>query len=156
MKNKLPARGIPRRWLVLAAGTLSLILIGVLAAWLTWPDVAALGTANPETTAFIDRYLERTGKRAVEWTWVPASRISFDLKEAVIVAEDIEFFSHEGFSSYEMEQAVRTAIRETKPPRGASTITQQLAKNLWLSPSRNPLRKLREAIYTGQLERHLS
>jgi len=73
----------------------------------------------------------------------------------VLVAEDINFFSHEGFETTEMRAAVRDAVARRRMPRGASTVTQQLAKNLWLSPSRNPLRKLEEAILTRQLERHL-
>jgi monofunctional biosynthetic peptidoglycan transglycosylase len=134
--------------------------LAVLALWtgyeaLTWPDVSALRDTNPERTAFIERYAERSG-RAAAWAWVPASRISPHLKEAAIVGEDLEFFSHGGFSIHEIEQAIRRAIEEREAPRGASTITQQLAKNLWLSPSRNPLRKGREVVLTRQLEKHLT
>jgi monofunctional biosynthetic peptidoglycan transglycosylase len=77
------------------------------------------------------------------------------LKRAVLVAEDINFFSHRGFDFAELEKAVREAIEDGEPPRGASTISQQLAKNLWLSPGRNPYRKLKEAALTWQLERRL-
>jgi monofunctional biosynthetic peptidoglycan transglycosylase len=126
---------------------------------LAWPDVAALETENPETTAFIDRYRDRRGAMGtsdnVAWRWAPASAISPHVKRAVVAAEDMEFFTHRGFSTSEIKAAIRDAVGG-QPPRGASTITQQLAKNLWLSPSRNPLRKLREAILTRQLERHLS
>jgi monofunctional biosynthetic peptidoglycan transglycosylase len=73
----------------------------------------------------------------------------------VLVAEDISFFSHHGFELKEMQSAVEDALREGGLPRGASTITQQLAKNLWLSSSRNPLRKVREGVLTWQLERAL-
>jgi len=71
------------------------------------------------------------------------------------VAEDINFFSHHGFDSGEIKNALRQAIEERDLPRGASTISQQLVKNLWLSPSRDPLRKAREAVLTWQLERTL-
>ena len=127
----------------------------------TWPDVAALADEPPETTAFIERW-RRGGwlglgpEREVAWTWVPGSRISRNLKHAVVVAEDIEFFSHDGFSRRELRAALEKALEERTVPRGASTITQQLAKNLWLSPSRNPLRKGKEALLTWQLERALS
>ncbi|MFQ5530084.1 MAG: monofunctional biosynthetic peptidoglycan transglycosylase [Gemmatimonadota bacterium] len=144
------------RWRLLFGATLVVSLIAGAAIHLTWPDVEALRATNPGSTAFIDSYLERSGRTAVDRTWVPASSISGHLKEAVVVAEDIEFFSHDGFSRYEMEQAVRKALQERERPRGASTITQQLAKNLWLSPSRSLLRKVREAALTKQLERHLS
>ena len=127
-------------------------------AW-TWPDVAALASRPPATTAFIERW--RATQRAtgrndrIERTWVPYARISPNLKRAVLVAEDVNFFSHTGFDLGEIRQAIGTAIDEGVAPRGASTITQQLAKNLWLSPSRNPLRKVKEAILTWQLERKL-
>ncbi|MGD8727242.1 MAG: biosynthetic peptidoglycan transglycosylase, partial [Gemmatimonadales bacterium] len=74
----------------------------------------------------------------------------------VVSAEDMEFFSHSGFSTAEMRAAIREALQEGRDLRGASTISQQLVKNLWLSPSRNPLRKLKEAVLTWQLERRLS
>ena len=143
---------------------MALAVLGVLALLalhqlLTWPDVAALATENPETTAFIERYqarAEREGRTAaVAWSWVPYGRISGDLKHAVVAAEDLDFFSHQGFDWDEMEKAVDAAREEGKTLRGASTITQQLAKNLWLSPSRNPWRKVKEALLTRQLERHL-
>lgn len=130
-------------------------------AWqvLTWPDVARLRDVDPDTTAFIERY--RSERRAagldagVAWRWVDYERISIELKHAVLVSEDIGFFDHRGFALDEVKIALREALREREPPRGASTITQQLAKNLWLSPRRSPLRKLEEAILTRQLERHL-
>ena len=145
-----------RRWLAAAA----LPILGWL-AWTaaTWPDVAALATGNPETTAFIERYRARQRRAgasdAVAWTWVSYGRISPHLKRAVLVAEDIGFFDHQGFAGEEIREALRTAWRERELPRGASTLTQQVAKNLWLTPSYNPLRKLEEALLTRQLERHL-
>ena len=139
-------------------------VIGTLAflAWqaATWPDVAALATRPPASTAFIDRYraLEREAGRSgrVQWTWVPYGRISVPAKRAVVVAEDASFFSHRGFATAEIRDAIDRAVKEFGLPRGASTITQQLAKNLWLSPSRNPVRKAKEAMLTWQLERALS
>ncbi len=91
----------------------------------------------------------------MDWRWVPYGKISPHLKRAVLVGEDIGFFDHRGFAVEEIKIAVREAALEGKELRGASTITQQLAKNLWLSPSRNPLRKVEEAVLTWQLERHL-
>jgi monofunctional biosynthetic peptidoglycan transglycosylase len=144
-----------------------LTLLGLLvaAAWIayelwTWPRVAALATRPPRTTAFIDRY--RAEQRAadqpdrVQWFWVPYAAISDHVKRGVLVAEDIRFFAHPGVDLQEVEDALERAVERKELPRGASTITQQLAKNLWLSPSRNPLRKLREAVLAWQLERTLS
>jgi monofunctional biosynthetic peptidoglycan transglycosylase len=145
------------RWLALAL-LLGAIAFAVVQA-ATWPDVAALATKNPESTAFLDRYRERqrdAGRsERVEWKIVPYARISNELKLAVLVAEDIEFFSHRGFAVAELKKAISEAWEEGEAPRGASTITQQLAKNLWLSPSRNPWRKVKEALLTRALERHL-
>ena len=127
--------------------------------WVTWPDVAGLARDRPPTTAFIDRY--REARRAagkpdrVAWTWTSYGAVSASLKRAVLVAEDINFFSHRGFETKEIRNALDEALREGEIPRGASTISQQLAKNLWLSPSRNPWRKAKEAILTWQLERAL-
>jgi monofunctional glycosyltransferase len=126
---------------------------------LTWPRVAALAHKIPETTAFIERFKadqRAAGKSDVpDWRWVPYPAISPHLKRAVLVSEDVNFFGHQGFEMAEIEAAVKDAIDERELPRGASTITQQVAKNLWLSPSRNPLRKVKEAILTWQLERSL-
>jgi monofunctional biosynthetic peptidoglycan transglycosylase len=126
----------------------------------TWPDVRALASRPPKTTAFIERYKarERAAGRPprVEWRWVPTSTISLHLKRAVVVAEDGDFFHHHGFAPRAMREAMTQALEERRLPRGASTITEQLAKNLWLSPSRSPLRKARETVLTWQLERALS
>ncbi len=135
----------------------------VLLAWtglklVTWPDVATLSSTDPQSTAFIDRYRSRRQAdatlRPLHWSLTDA--ISPFLARAVVCAEDMEFFDHAGFSTHEIRTAIREAITEGEAPRGASTITQQLAKNLWLSPSRSPVRKIEEALLTTQLERHLT
>lgn len=143
-----------RRWFRIAFLTCGTIIVAAcLFVVATWPDVEQLSEANPETTAFIE--LARSRGADVEWRWVSSDSISINLKKAVLVAEDLSFFNHTGFDTHEIRIAAREAI-QGKRVRGASTITQQLAKNLWLSPSRSPDRKLREIIVTRQLERHLS
>jgi monofunctional biosynthetic peptidoglycan transglycosylase len=154
------ARGKKRSWLYRAA-RLALIAAFAYIVWeaLTWPQVASLARKRPESTAFIDRW--KSGQRAAgksdspDWRWVPYPAISPHLKRAVLVSEDINFFTHHGFETAEIETALRDAVDEQGMPRGASTITQQVAKNLWLSPSRDPVRKIKEAILTWQLERSL-
>ena len=122
--------------------------------------MSALATRPPRSTAFIDRY--RADQRAagrddrVQWIWVAYPAISTDIKRAVLVAEDIRFFAHGGFDLDEVEDAFERAVERKTLPRGASTITQQLAKNLWLTPSRSPLRKVREAILAWQIEQTLT
>ena len=149
-----------RRRVLRALGLLGLVAVGWLAweAW-TWPDVASLARRPPATTAFIERW--RAARRQagrddrVDRRWVAYEAISPSVKVAVLVAEDINFFAHRGFDGGEIRRALSQAVEDREMPRGASTITQQLAKNLWLSPSRDPLRKAREAILTWQLERTL-
>jgi monofunctional biosynthetic peptidoglycan transglycosylase len=139
---------------------LAAILGWLVYEWLTWPDVPSLASENPKSTAFIERYRTRASADpslpALQWQWADYAEISVHVKRAAVVAEDIEFFSHSGFSRAEIAAAVREAFKEREAPRGASTITQQTAKNLWLSPSRNLLRKVKEAILTRQLERWLT
>lgn len=150
-----PAPRPLRRWLLrLVLGGLGLGVLFAGFELVTWPKVSALATTNPTTTAFMARYERRSGQKAVH-IWVPYGRISSHLKRAVVVGEDMNFFSHEGFDVAEMKKAWAEAREEGRSPRGASTITQQLAKNLWLSPSRNPWRKVKEALLTRQLEKHL-
>src|SRR4026209_1182597 len=124
-----------------------------------WPSVRRLAIERPATTAFIEQYraLQRARGRPdrVAREWTPYAAISPAVKRAVLVAEDVNFFSHHGFALDEMQSALEDALRDRELPRGASTITQQLAKNLWLSRSRNPLRKTKEALLTWQLERNL-
>jgi monofunctional biosynthetic peptidoglycan transglycosylase len=135
------------------------------AVWeaVTWPDVAGLIRHNPKTTAFIEEYrlglLGRLGlspPKPVQCRWVAYGRIAASLKVAALIGEDADFFAHHGFDREEMEDALREAWEEKRLPRGASTISQQLAKNLWLSRSRNPLRKVKEAALTRQLEKTLA
>ncbi len=133
---------------------------GVLAyVYLTLPDVRALKTNNPATTAFMELRAEearRQGKvpRRVQ-RWVPYGRISQDLKRAVLVAEDAAFWDHDGVDYVELQKSIELDWSRGQLVRGASTITQQLAKNLYLSPSRNPVRKLRELVVARRLEAEL-
>ena len=128
--------------------------------YLTLPDVRDLRTHNPGTTAFIElraseaRAEGRQPKRVQQW--IAYGRISPNLKRAVLVAEDAGFWGHEGIDIVEIRKSLETDWEKGTFLRGASTITQQLAKNLYLSPSRNPFRKLRELIITRRLEHELS
>ena len=127
--------------------------------WLTLPDVRPLRTENPSTTAFMElRAAEARARgqrpRRVQ-RWVAYGRISKDLKRAVLVAEDDAFWQHEGVDFEQMQESFETDWARGHFVRGGSTITQQLAKNLYLSPSKNPLRKVRELIIARRLEAEL-
>jgi len=99
---------------------------------------------------------EKGVKRKITNIWAPLSRVSPYVMKAVIIAEDDKFWSHEGFDFEAMQKALEKDIKKKKFKAGGSTISQQLAKNLYLSPSKNPIRKLKEAILTWRLERNLS
>lgn len=140
------------RWLGGGLALGSLCLAGT-ALWMAaLPDPAPLARQAPRTTAFVER--ARAAGQAVDWQWVPFDRISDELKLAVVVAEDINFFDHNGFDIFEVRQAVKDSLNG-KRLRGASTISQQVVKNLWLSPERSLRRKVEEAALTWKLERTL-
>jgi monofunctional biosynthetic peptidoglycan transglycosylase len=127
--------------------------------YLTLPDVRPLKTANPTTTAFMelrDREARANGKtpRRLQ-RWASYGRISPDLKRAVLVAEDDAFWQHEGVDFEQLQESIEADWARGRFSRGGSTITQQLAKNLYLSPSKNPLRKLREWVIARRLEAEL-
>jgi len=142
------------------AGTLAALAFVFLAyVYLTLPDVRALAKTNPKRTAFSElreREAAQAGKPLRHYqVWVPYTRISQNLKRAVLVAEDDAFWQHEGIDMEQLKISIRNDI-EKGQVRGGSTITQQLAKNLYLSPSRDPVRKLRELIIARRLEAGLS
>lgn len=144
------------RWLLGAAA----IGFGCLAyAYLTLPDVRSLKTTNPSTTAFMElRAREARAKsarpRRVQ-RWIRYGRISPNLTRAVLVAEDGAFWEHEGVDFEELQKSLEVDWARGQLVRGGSTITQQLAKNLYLSPSKNPLRKFKELLIARRLEAEL-
>jgi monofunctional biosynthetic peptidoglycan transglycosylase len=138
------------------------LLIGtVLFLWLLMmPDVSALRATNPTLTALMDTrqaQAEAQGRTiGRHWVWVPLSRISPHLRQAVVAAEDASFFTHEGFDWEGIKNAALYNFEAGELKRGGSTITQQLAKNLYLSSERSLFRKAREALIARSLEHHLT
>jgi monofunctional glycosyltransferase len=133
---------------------------GLLAyAYLTLPDVRALASDNPESTAFIELRAAQARMQGREprliHRWVPYRNISPELKRAVLMAEDGAFWRHEGIDFDQLQESIELNWARGQLLRGGSTITQQLAKNLYLSPSRNPIRKVREWIIARRLEAEL-
>jgi len=144
----------------LALGGFAVLLATFAYCWLTLPDVRPLKTQTPTSTAFMRmRQAEaiRAGKSpAYQQRFVRYSRISPNLIRAVLLAEDAAFWSHGGVDWDEIKASLQRNIDRGEFSRGASTITQQLAKNLYLSPSRNPYRKLTEWMIARRLEAELS
>ncbi|MBI5595104.1 MAG: monofunctional biosynthetic peptidoglycan transglycosylase [Elusimicrobia bacterium] len=141
-----------KRALLLPAAACALYL-----AWL--PNPAPLRSKPPKSTAYIDlrrAQAEARGKKfRLSWTWVGYGDIAQPLKDAVIMAEDGSFWRHDGIDYEAVWEAVKINAAKGRFAYGGSTITQQLARNLYLSPSKNPLRKAKEALIAWRLERTL-
>jgi monofunctional biosynthetic peptidoglycan transglycosylase len=162
-----------------------LIFVGAIGIWIlyeliTFPSISRLRNENPTTSSMIEYRLSEARAQGREprkfLIWMPIEQISPNLQRAVLAGEDSRYFQHDGFDWDAIQKAWDEAVREGEkeakaegdynpedwiPPmpsfkRGASTVTQQLSKNLFLSEDRNFLRKGREAVYTYFLERELS
>ncbi len=128
--------------------------------FLSVPDLSKLKKGNPKKTALME-YREKESKQKgkrfrINQIWVDLSNISPYLVKAVLIAEDDKFWIHEGFDYEAIQKAIEKDVKAGKFKFGGSTISQQLARNLYLSPAKNPLRKIREAIITWRIERVLS
>ncbi|MFN8586343.1 MAG: monofunctional biosynthetic peptidoglycan transglycosylase [Candidatus Eisenbacteria bacterium] len=148
-------------------GRLAVAAVLLLAALFAWAaadvarlDVASLARENPERTSLMrqrEREAAAKGVRyAIRHRWVPYESISPHLRRAVLIAEDDAFFSHDGLDWNEIKASARKDLQTGRIARGGSTITQQLAKNLWLGTERTPLRKFKELLLALRLERELS
>jgi len=115
---------------------------------------------NPSTSAFMEDRLEvlqeKNPNAELKHRWVAYKNISPNLKRALIAAEDAKFVDHEGFDWEGIEKAYEKNLKKGKVVAGGSTISQQLAKNLFLSTKRTPWRKLEEAMITVMLESTMS
>ena len=157
-RSLVPARiGRAALW-ILAGAALFLLLIGAL--WTTLPDPAPLAHELPKTTALIEQRRDeakekRRGFRAHQ-TWVGLDRVSRRMVEAVVMSEDARFFGHDGLDWAAMRDAAKHDLAKGSFARGASTLTQQLAKNLWFGTNKSLWRKLKEAVLASKLERALS
>jgi monofunctional biosynthetic peptidoglycan transglycosylase len=161
------ARPAPLRRVLIVAGLAAAVVILAVVLWAavagvsaTLPDVASLERRAPSRTALMRIRAAEARKRgrtaSVDQRWVSYERISPRLRRAVLIAEDDAFFSHGGMDWDEMQASMRKNIKARRMVRGGSTITQQLAKNLFLSPERTLTRKLKELLLARRLEEALS
>jgi monofunctional biosynthetic peptidoglycan transglycosylase len=134
------------------------LLLDVL-RYFIYPDVHFLKNNNPKLTAFMEyreaQWADENRNMKINQQWVSLKQISPNLIKAVLIGEDDGFYKHDGFDVKGMENAIERSIKN-RTLAGGSTISQQLSKNLYLSPSKNPIRKLKEAILTYRIEKTLS
>jgi monofunctional biosynthetic peptidoglycan transglycosylase len=137
-----------------------LIALGALGLWCSVPSTGKLADENPTSTAFIDLRRDEAEaahkKWKLQWDWRPLAKISHYLRAAVVYAEDAHFATHDGVDWGAVENAVEKDFDTGSLGVGGSTITQQLAKNLYLSPNKSFARKLREMLIAFSLEDHLT
>lgn len=158
--SPLRPKSWPRRLLDALLAASALAVLGVAVLWLTLPEPAPLEGRWPESTAYIElRQTEaRDAGRELDLRWepVPLSRVPDHVERAVRVAEDAMFYRHPGVDLHELRASLREWWTDEESLRGASTITMQLARNLYLSPERSYWRKLRELLLAFRLEARLS
>ncbi len=141
---------------------LFLLFVCIVLSYQFWifSHVVYWNSNNPSSSAFMEDRLavlrQENGEAALRTQWVPYEGISPDLKRAIIAAEDSKFLAHEGFDFDAMLNAYQKNVKKRKLVAGGSTISQQLAKNLFLSGEKTPVRKIQEAIITLMLENVMS
>ncbi len=145
------------RWFIVLLFVLVLFPIAYL---LLMPDLSKLKKENPKKTALMEyrekKLQEKGRKYRIDQRWVPYSKISPYLIKAVLIAEDDKFWNHEGFDYKAIQKAIEKDLKAKKFKFGGSTITQQLARNLFLSPEKSLTRKISEAVITWRMEKALS
>jgi monofunctional biosynthetic peptidoglycan transglycosylase len=136
------------------------VAAAVSASYLAWlPDLSGLGAGPPRATPYVGLYVRRCLSRGVNpevrMNWVPLDRISKNLQFATLIAEDDRFYTHHGIDWEELREAVNYNLRRRRLARGASTITQQVARNLFLKPEVRPMRKLSRKLSEILIARHI-
>jgi monofunctional biosynthetic peptidoglycan transglycosylase len=143
------------------AGRLVIIIVAMALSYHAWIlfSIIRLRYTNPTTTNLMelrtDSLKERGGTPKIRQRWIPYKNISPHLVRAVLVGEDVRFFRHSGIDWTGVHLAIKKNWREKRFVRGGSSISQQLAKNLFLSPAKNPLRKMHEIIIAWEMEQIL-
>ena len=154
-------RAIPAHWRHYRISHLLWGLLSLYLAWNLWilAYIVSLNWINPDMTSVMSEQLERLQDddpdAELRYQWVPYAKISRHIKRALLVAEDAKFAEHDGFDWAGMQHAWEKNLKKGKIVAGGSTISQQLAKNLFLSSSRTPWRKAEEALITVMLETFL-
>jgi monofunctional biosynthetic peptidoglycan transglycosylase len=151
---------VKRKWRW--SGRLTLLVLGAVLAYQLWifAHVVWWNFFNPSASAFMQQRLvlmqEKDPEAKLHHRWVPYSKISLNLKRALVAAEDANFMEHEGFDWDAIQRAYAQNLKKGRVVAGGSTISQQLSKNLFLSGRRSALRKLQEALITVMIEAVMS
>jgi len=149
-----------RKPILKIAGLVLFAALAYLGSFFVYPDVGQYAKTNPSKTAFMEwreaQWAEKGEKKKITQRWVPLSAVSPMLVKAVLIGEDDKFYQHEGFDYEALEQAFEKNLKQGRFAAGASTISQQLTKNLFLSPEKSLTRKAKEAILTWRMENTLS
>lgn len=147
------------QWFIAFIVLFFLVLLPI-AYLLMMPDLSKLKKENPKKTALMEyrekKLKEKGRKYKIDQSWTPFSKISPYLVKAVLIAEDDKFWNHEGFDYEAIQKAIEKDLKAKKFKFGGSTITQQLARNLFLSPEKSLIRKTSEAVITWRMEKTLS
>jgi len=123
-------------------------------------SIINLDTDNPKKTALMQQRREEASqqgkKLTIDYRWISLGNIPKHVRRAVLIAEDARFYKHAGLDWHEIGESIETNWEKGRIVRGGSTITQQLAKNLYLSTSRDPIRKFKELLIAWMLEARLT
>lgn len=155
----MPIKKLKKYFIGIILLVLTAITLGI-AYYAFFPDISRLKKVNPQKSSFMQyrekEWQEQGRSIKIKQIWTPLSQVSPFLVRAVLIAEDDKFWMHEGFDFEAIQKAIEKDIKERKFKFGGSTISQQLAKNLYLTPSKNPIRKIKEAILTWRIENNLT
>jgi len=149
-----------RMWLSILVVVIVSLIVFIVYILMSLPEVSDLKTQNPETTALMKMRIKQAEDKGTEYVlkqdWVSFEYIPQLFKDTVRIAEDFGFYWHKGIDYEELKEAIKQSIRERKFARGASTITQQLAKNLYLSTEKSIFRKIKEYLIARRMEKTLT
>ncbi len=136
------------------------LYIGVELFTLPFLSIANLDTQNPKETALMQQRINEAREKGkmltIDYRWISLANVPQHVRKAILIAEDDRFFDHAGLDWYEIGESIETNWEKGRIVRGGSTITQQLAKDLYLSTSRDPIRKFKELLIAWMLEATLS
>jgi monofunctional biosynthetic peptidoglycan transglycosylase len=155
-----PKRKKMKRFLIVLLCVLAALGLFIAYFFLSLPNVEYLKDQNPQTTAVMEQRKQESQNQGktlkIRQKWVNLNTIPELLRNTVRVSEDVDFYSHDGIDYFELKESIKRNLKEGKKARGGSTITQQLAKNLFLSTEKSYYRKLKEFVIAKRMEKVLS